>query len=314
MAKMSKSERSTGAATERNPSVKGNSSAPIELEAPHLSILPQTSVRSERSGRTWKLPLSIEHSKPPPVGHQWSGPYSVNFPSEREIIQNTCEFLREHAPHVYKRLYLAMKATHPGDPMYPNRQVRLAVEPDQASSETAEKGRPSRAGDTLRQVNFSFTPPKLGPSHWAFKRHQHLNRNEKVDPANEQEIAKRSKKEAQADTGEMTRYLEGYKELFADISGKKLWQATYDADVSKGPYLTCMEVVLEHVPRGAATSVLSFVHLGIGLHLMHELSLPWEAPSGRSFEYKVLHESLKDSFRALARLFREDFGVEGHHS
>jgi hypothetical protein len=54
---------------------------------------------------------------------------------------------------------------------------------------------------------------------------------------------------------------------------------------------------------------LSLIHYGIGLHFMHEQSLPWDRKLWRNYSHKQLHETLKESFRELARLYREDFGV-----
>jgi hypothetical protein len=311
MGKISKTERNAGGATENKGSVQEDQPRSSGIEVAHLPILPQTSVRSERSGRIWKHPLTIEHTKPPTDIHHWSGQFDVKFPIEREIIQNTCEFLRDNTPSVYKQLYLALKITHPKDPAYPNRETRLSIEPLQESTETAGRKKPSQTGDDLRQLNFIFTPPKLGPSHWAYKRHQHPNRDTRLAPDDYKGRAKEAKAEAEDDTAAMSDYLKNYTKLFGYISGKNLCQATYGADVLAGPYLTCMEVTLEHLPRGAATQVLSFIHMGIGLQYMYERPhLIWDRPRIDSLDYKVLHESFKDAFRALARLFREDFGVK----
>jgi hypothetical protein len=256
------------------------------------------------TGRLWHLPfdgtVERESNKSPNAST-----ISISVPIEGVVVRRTCEFLREHSPQLYRNLWSRFKADYPIDPNFPQttRVVREVIHPNQSFFQEPTPSPTARDGNALRKAPFSIDIPSIGADHWAYQRH--LNPGHFITPrsGNLEEL---SRQEAASDVGSILSYISRYSDLAKDIKGKNLWSATHDPDF-RAPYFTCMELCVGELQ--IPSHFLSLIHYGIGLHFMHEQSLPWDRKLWRNYSHKQLHETLKESFRELARLYREDFGV-----
>jgi hypothetical protein len=256
------------------------------------------------TGRLWHLPfegtLKREDSRAPT-----GSTISISVPIEGIVVRKTCEFLREHAPGLYRQLWHQCKAAYPIDPNFPQttRIAREIVNPIQSIPREARSAESTRDDDILRKAPFSLKTPSIGADHWAYQRH--LNPGHFIT-AKSGDLKELSTLEAKSDVRAILEYISRYSELASDIKGKNLWRATHEPDF-RSPYFTCMELCIGELQ--VPSHFLSLIHYGIGLHFMHEQSLPWQRKIWRNYAHKQLHETLKESFRELARLYREDFGV-----
>ena len=256
------------------------------------------------TGRLWHLPFdgTIERDRSNPTN---ASTISISVPIEGSVVRRTCEFLREHSPQLYRNLWSRFKADYPIDPNFPQttRVVREVIHPNQSFFQEPTPSPTARDGDALRKAPFSIDIPSIGTDHWAYQRH--LNPGHFITPrsGNLEEL---SRQEAASDVGVILSYISRYSDLAKDIKGKNLWSATHCPDF-RSPYFTCMELCVGELQ--IPSHFLSLVHYGIGLHFMHEQSLPWDRKLWRNYSHKQLHGALKESFRELARLYREDFGV-----
>lgn len=262
-----------------------------------------------RSGREWRLHLQAHR-----VAISEDSPSGIEikrfFSDEVVVIRQTCEFLREHAPSVYRDMYNLLREVRPVDPNTPwsedtfvkRRMARLLVEP--AARE--EKGTDSsgiETKETRRRAPFTFRDPKIDDDHWSIPVH-HNPGNYTTRGSGKPE--KLSDWELASDIESIRMYLSEYKKLSKDVSGRNVWSATYDPGF-RDPYYTCMEIGIGEALL--PSHFLSLVHYGIGIQLMYERSLEWEHRLNPKKIPRELIDSLKEGFRALARLYREDFCV-----
>lgn len=270
------------------------------LSVPNGTVLTER-ISVGRTGREWHLPFEAIFDRTK-ISERSSAVKVEKYFTEDVIARMTCEFLRKHAPEVYRALYTELKSYYPTHPKYPesHRAARDGVKPFPAASSNAAATTDSKK--TLgRQAPFTFEVPKLGRDHWAYVCHKTLGNYCDEKSGDEKKL---KKAEVKQDTESITGYLEAYRELAKDVRGRNLCKATREA-LTRSPYLTCMELCVGelHIP----SHFLAFVHYGIGLQIMYELSMPWDKRDFPKAVPRKLVSALRESFRTIARLYREDF-------
>lgn len=262
-----------------------------------------------RSGREWRLHLQAHR-----VAISEDSPSGIEikrfFSDEVVVIRQTCEFLREHAPSVYKDIYNLLRDVRPVDPNTPwsediclkRRMARILVKPA-ARDEKGTESSGIKTEETRRRAPFTFQDLKIDDDHWSIPVHRNpgnYTTRRSGDPE------KLSDWELASDIESIQMYLSEYKKLANDVSGRNVWSATYDPGF-RDPYYTCMAICIgeAHLP----SHFLALVHYGIGLQFMYERSLEWEKRKNPKSVSSDLIDALKDGFRSLARLYREDFCV-----
>lgn len=268
-----------------------------EIRLPSDDVRLTERVSVGRTRREWHLPFEAKlSSSRSPAGQRY---IEVPFLLEASVVQSTCEFLRKHAPREYAQLWKGLQAALPVNPKRPEsvRVAREGVKPDSSRSEQDSERGVRR--EVPLHAPFSPRVPTLDKEHWAYKRHQHVG-NYCSHLSGDPVIL--AKEEAEQDVQSILYYLEKYRTLATEVTGKNLWAATKEPNF-RDPYYTCMELCVGEAQ--IPSHFLSFVHYGIGLQMMYEVSLPWKTKGATS--HPQLLEPFKDSFRAVARLYREDF-------
>lgn len=270
------------------------------------ATLPNGTVLTERvsvgrTGREWHLPFEVKLDRT--ATSDRSSAVQVSwYRSEDSIVRMTCEFLRTNDPKTYHELHKHLKSHLPTHPDFPEdrRVARDAVAPLPPEASTLRAPR-EQTTPPSKSASFSITIPDIGPNHWAYKRHSTVGNYCSEKSGNKDEMIDL---EVAQDVKAITRYLKLYQELTESVRGKNLWKATRYAAV-RDPYLTCLEICVGELQT--PSHFLALVHYGMGLHMMYEWNLPWDK---RDFPKKVPRElasALRQSFRTLARLYREDF-------
>lgn len=279
--------------------------SPTQKETPHEVVsTPQPATLTERvsigrTGRSWTLPFDATLSRSP-SSHGSCG-INISTPNEAVVIRQTCEFLRDHAPEAYMRLWQRCRALNPVEnSKYPciKRVARDVVTP-QGTQEEVRSG-PAQSHDN-RSAQFTIKVPEISQSHWAYRRHYNVGNYITTKSGDREALAAA---EARSDIKSILSYIERYKDLAKEVTGKNLWNATLEAGF-RDPYFTCMELCVGEVQ--VPSHMLALIHYGIGIQMMYELSLPWHPPKSMNETRVQAIEACKDSFRALARLYREDF-------
>lgn len=271
-----------------------------------LALLPDgttltDSVSIGRSGREWHLPIEAKLNRQN-ASTRCSAAQVTTYYGADTIVRLTCEFLGKHAPETYTKLYAELQNLFPTHSEFPEacRAARDGIRPFK---------QPDHFDQTLQtheqrssyKASFSIVVPEIGPDHWAYKRHATVGNycTDKSGPRGELVSA-----EVQQDVASIKHYLTCYKALAEEVRGKTLWKATRHA-AQRDPYFTCMEICIGELQT--PSHFLSLVHYGMGLHMMYESSMAWKR---RDFPKRVPQElisALKESFKTLAKLYREDF-------
>lgn len=272
------------------------------LESPKAVVVTEA-VSVGSSGRLWRLPFTgtlARHGTKPN-----EGPISITVPLEAVVIRQTCEFLRENAPELYSKLWRLARSEYPVTTKFPEtcRLAREVVHPQQRGSMIFDATEGACSGNTDRRPDPIPSPlplPKIDEKHWVYRRHHEPGH---YITARSGERAALARSEVESDVKSIKHYISKYEELALEVKGKTLWRATHEPGF-RDPYISCMELCLEmRVP----SHFLALVHYGIGLQLIHELSFPWERKIWRSETHRAFHNTLKDCFRKLAALYRDDF-------
>jgi hypothetical protein len=260
-----------------------------------------------RSGREWHLHLQARRTIPNrdcPSGIE----IKRFFSDESTVVRQTCQFLRQHAPELYKEIHSHLQHLRPVDPNTPwsedgitkRRLARLRIEPllEEERGATKMLKEPQDEG---RKAPFTCRMPEIGEGHWAIPVHHNPGNYMTTKSGDRKEM---SDEELQSDMEAIKNYLREYKKLAKEVSGRNVWRATYDPSF-RDPYYTCMEICIgeARIP----SHFLALVHYGIGLHFMYEQTLEWEKRENPKSVSPNLIDALKESFRTLARLYREDF-------
>ena len=262
-----------------------------------VTLTDRTSVG--RTGRQWQLPFDATLSRTPDSNGRRG--IDISTPQEAIVIKQTCLFLRDHVPETYARMWIALRAVNPvGNQQHADvkRVVREVVVPYPAG-EGREAESPQHADN--RKAPFIVKVPEISKSHWAYKRHYNPGNYITAGSGDPKTLAE---SEAKSDIRSILSYIEKYRDLAKEVTGKNLWKATHEPGF-RDPYFTCMELCVGEAQ--VPSHMLALIHYGIGVHMMYELSLPWNAPKSMNETRQQLIETCKDSFRALARLYREDF-------
>jgi hypothetical protein len=273
------------------------------LDRPRDAVVTETISRGA-TGRHWHLPFTgtLQRCNP----ERGEGPISITIPDEAMVIRRTCEFLRDNAGDLYRQLWRLMRLEYPANGQWPDvrRLARDVVHPDTKGTLTykdTQAHNPAAHSQRPGPIPSRLSIGTIDKDHWVYRRHHEPGHYISARSGDPSELARR---EAEHDINTIVDYIERYEKLSKEVKGKTLWRATHEPGF-RDPYLTCMELCLEmQVP----SHFLAFIHYGIGIQLMHETSLPWERKFWHSANHKALHDTIKDSFRALARLYREDFG------
>jgi hypothetical protein len=157
------------------------------------------------------------------------------------------------------------------------------------------------SADENRKAPCTIRVPEISKSHWAYQRHYNAGNYITAGSGEPQALAEA---EARSDIRSILTYIERYKDLANEVTGKNLWKATHEPGF-RDPYFTCMELCVGEAQ--VPSHMLALIHYGIGIQMMYELSLPWHPAKRMDETRKQVIETCKDSFRALARLYREDF-------
>ena len=256
-----------------------------------------------RTGREWNLPFEAKFIQAM-ISERSSAIEISKGPDETKLIRATCEFLRDYAPAKYSELHSCLAKFRPTHPTYPeaHRDARDKVVPSSPGSVGLQRD-DGEQRELPQRAPFTMLIPEIDSEHWAYKRHRNVG-NYCTTKSGERETL--AEQEARQDVGAMTYYLTNYQTLANSVDGQKLWKATFEPGF-RDPYYTCMELCVGEAQ--IPSHFLSLIHHGIALHMMYELSLPWDKkhrPKGVSPE---LIDALKGCFEALARLYREDFCV-----
>jgi hypothetical protein len=259
------------------------------------------SISTGRTGREWHLPFEAVLDRKAASARS-SAVQIAAYRGEDSIARLTCEFLRKHAPDTYKTLYEQLQSHLPTHPEFPEtrRAARDGVPPSERRNNS---DKPSGVDNKKfsKQARFEITVPELGPDHWAYKRHANIgNYCTEKSGARHDLIAL----EGAQDIESIKHYLTCYQALAQEVHGQTLWKATRHAAV-RDPYLTCMEICVGELQ--IPSHFLSLVHYGMGLHMMYELSMPWEESAFPKRVPRKLISALRESFESLAQLYREDF-------
>lgn len=265
------------------------------------------SVTIGRTGREWRLYIEAKKcsvSRDTPSGID----ITRRVTDEATVVRDTCEFLRQHAPALYRELYDHLFKLRPVDPNTPykdegntaKRLARFDVKPlEQKDLSFAEDKSEVLEG----RGNTSFEVPKIKirKGHWARDVHDNTG-NYTTEKSGDRAELRRTERES--DIGSIKEYLKNYRKLARHVSGESLWLATYEPSF-RDPYYTCMQLCIGEAQM--PSHFLALIHYGIGLHMMYEQSLSWKKRDNPKSVPSALIDSLKDSFDTLARLYREDF-------
>ena len=254
-----------------------------------------------RTGREWHLPFDATFNQAN-ISARSSAIEITKHPDEVRLIRATCEFLRAHAPAEYSVLHARLGHYRPPHPSYPeaHREAREHVKPF-SHDDVQPRHDKHRDKEFPDRAPFTVLIPDIDSEHWAYKRHHTVGNYQTEKSGERQELADM---EVKQDVAAMTYYLKKYQALAESVDGKKLWRATFEPGF-RDPYFTCMELCVGEAQ--IPSHFLSLIHHGIALHLMYELSLPWakkDIPKSVSPEFV---DAFKSTFKALARLYREDF-------
>jgi hypothetical protein len=227
---------------------------------------------------------------------------------ESTVVRQTCQFLRQHAPELYKEMYSHLQHLRPVDPNTPwsedgiikRRLARIGIEPLRRGERDATSA-PRDIKDEGRKAPFTFRMPEIDEGHWAISVHHNPGNYMTTKSGDRKQLCD---EELQSDMEAIRNYLSDYRKLAKEVTGRNVWKATYDPSF-RDPYYTCMEICIgeAHTP----SHFLALVHYGIGLHFMYEQTFEWEKRDNPKSVSPNLIDALKEGFRTLARLYREDF-------
>ena len=259
------------------------------------------SISKGRTGREWHLPFEAALDRKA-ISPSSSAVQIVGYRTEDTVVRLTCEFLRKHTPETYKKLYEQLQSHLPTHPDFPEarRAARDAVKPSQQSGDIEKTSRVDKELFS-KKASFTITVPELGSDHWAYKRHTNIGNYCTEKSGARQDLMTR---EGAQDIESIKHYLTCYQALAHEVRGRTLWEATRHAAL-RDPYLTCMEICVGELQ--IPSHFLSFVHYGMGLHMMYELSMPWKENAFPKQVPRELISALRESFKSLAQLYREDF-------
>ena len=254
-----------------------------------------------RTGREWQLPFEATFNQAN-ISERSSAIKISKHSDETTLIRATCEFLRDHAAAEYSVLHRCLAKFRPTQSSFPeaHREARDAVRPSPPS--IVASGSEKRGDKKLpHRAPFTMIMPEIDSQHWAYKLHHNVGNYQTEKSGDRITLAQ---KEVEQDVGAMTYYLKKYQALAESVEGRKLWKATFEPGF-RDPYYTCMEICVGEAQ--IPSHFLSLIHHGIALQMMYELSLPWDKkniPKSVSAEFI---DAFKNTFEALARLYREDF-------
>ena len=224
-----------------------------------------------------------------------------------EIVRQTCEFLRRREPHLYKELWEELQKRKPAheNPLLETRQVRDSVPPDAGVAECSPTAAPhSTVKKELRATPYSLALPRIDKKHWAYARHAQVGHYARPRDKAEEQAAIRE--EGRLDKAVINSYLQAYRDLGEDLSGKNLWRATRHPE-DRSPYYTTMEIVKQEA--NPPEHFYALIHYGMGLHMLYELSLARTSENAPPAMAK-LTGLLQQSFKAIAKAYRQDFCQE----
>lgn len=252
-----------------------------------------------RTGRAWHLPFDAYLSRTPDRTGRCG--IDISTPIEAVVVRQACEFLRDHVPQTYAPLWAGCRILNPVENQKHPTIKRLAR--DMVVPQSMPDGHELKATDHhgSREAPFTIKVPEISKSHWAYKRHYNVG-NYITSRSGDREALATA--EARSDITSILSYIERYRDLAKELTGKNLWSATHEPGF-RDPYFTCMELSIGEAQ--VPSHMLALIHYGIGIQMMYELSLPWHPPKSMDENRVRVIEACKDGFRALARLYREDF-------
>ncbi|MEY4668356.1 MAG: hypothetical protein RL518_1055 [Pseudomonadota bacterium] len=266
----------------------------LRVPSPHEAAGPRS---AEERAKDWVAPGALRAETP-------AGKIT-NCTLDTEIVRETCEFLRKRQPLLYRVLWDELQRCMPlrANPLLSTRKTRDEIPPlaPDGVSPHSESAHASPSSER-RSTPYTLSFPTIGKGHWAYSKHRHVGNYER--PRSEAEAQAGARLEGKLDIKSITRYLKSYEKLSRDVSGKNLWKATRHAASDRGPYDTTMTIVQQ--TANPPEHFYALIHYGMGLHMLYEQSLhrkPDTAPAPMAKVTGILREC----FKAIARMYREDF-------